>query len=699
MRRIVYTVVRFPSVLEFDPYLRFPEGGEAIWTPLFDGTVAFLLRPFANGDDAAAVERVAVWIPPLLGAATVLALHRLALRHLGARVAWVSALLLTVLSAHFWYSQIGFLDHHAAVALVSTLVLASGMELLRRFGEEPALRWETWRAAVGAGIWLALALLLWTGSLIHVGLVQLGLSTAMLARGDRGEAVRLAVLIAAAQGTALLCVLPFAWGEVGINPVVVSWFQPAVFGVGALFAAGCALLWSGTALGATRSRRIAGIAGVAGVLALAALAAVPELARGPRAAWAWFFAESGFQSQVGESQPLLLPNGRLEFADAELRLSRFVYLLPLAWAWALASTRSHHSRAPLLLFLGWTGALFVATLVQLRFMNSFSVSMALLMGWTFVRVHDFARERLARSRRRRLALGGAWLLVLAVILQPMLPAYARHFRNQLEFFREGPVYMAPSSLRRRWLAQLGDWMRHHTPPTRGFLDASERPEYGILAAWSLGHALRYTARRPVVRDNFGNHFGVGIQYFASDEERGSATLDRLETRYVVVSPHVEAELPEIPPHSMYQRLYLHDGSEKARGPQGGNLVAALERHRLVFEIGRTPRPGRPDEPLFKVFEYVPGALLTGRSPPGAWIEARLPLRTNQGRYLVYRATVRADDAGRYAIRLPYANRGGPPATRTHVYYTLYCHAGSARAVIEEEHVRRGAEVPGPDLCL
>ena len=88
-----------------------------------------------------------------------------------------------------------------------------------------------------------------------------------------------------------------------------------------------------------------------------------------------------------------------------------------------------------------------------------------------------------------------------------------------------------------------------------------------------------------------------------------------------------------------------------------------------------------------------------RNPPGAWIEARLPLRTYQGRYLLYRATVRADDAGRYAIRLPYANRGGPPATRTHAYYTLYCHAGSARAVIEEEHVRRGAEVPGPDLCL
>ena len=33
MRRVVYTVVRFPTVLEFDPYLRFPEGGEALWTP------------------------------------------------------------------------------------------------------------------------------------------------------------------------------------------------------------------------------------------------------------------------------------------------------------------------------------------------------------------------------------------------------------------------------------------------------------------------------------------------------------------------------------------------------------------------------------------------------------------------------------------------------------------------------------------
>ena len=79
------------------------------------------------GPGLVALERFLVWVPPLLGGATVLAAVGLARRHFGRAEAWLGGLLLAFLSAHFWYSQIGFVDHHAAVAWLSTLSVSAGM--------------------------------------------------------------------------------------------------------------------------------------------------------------------------------------------------------------------------------------------------------------------------------------------------------------------------------------------------------------------------------------------------------------------------------------------------------------------------------------------------------------------------------------------------------------------------------------------
>jgi len=56
-------------VLDFDPCVSFPFGAHPVWPPFLDWTIAALARPFVG--DAASVERLIVWLPPLLGAATV----------------------------------------------------------------------------------------------------------------------------------------------------------------------------------------------------------------------------------------------------------------------------------------------------------------------------------------------------------------------------------------------------------------------------------------------------------------------------------------------------------------------------------------------------------------------------------------------------------------------------------------------------
>ena len=62
LRRIVYSVFRYPGVLERDLYVAYPAGGEIVWPPAFDFFVAWLARGLV-GEDAAGVEAVAAWVP------------------------------------------------------------------------------------------------------------------------------------------------------------------------------------------------------------------------------------------------------------------------------------------------------------------------------------------------------------------------------------------------------------------------------------------------------------------------------------------------------------------------------------------------------------------------------------------------------------------------------------------------------------
>ena len=130
LRRIFYSIANLPTALVFDPYVAFPAGAKPIWPPAFDWLLALLLWPVARLGGEAAVERAAAWVPPLLGAATVVLAWRVARRHLGPRAGLTAGLLLAVLGGHFSISQLGALDHPAAVSLAATGLLAATLGLL-----------------------------------------------------------------------------------------------------------------------------------------------------------------------------------------------------------------------------------------------------------------------------------------------------------------------------------------------------------------------------------------------------------------------------------------------------------------------------------------------------------------------------------------------------------------------------------------
>jgi dolichyl-phosphooligosaccharide-protein glycotransferase len=690
LRRIWFTVQNFPASLEFDYYVNHPVGAAPVWPPSFDWAIAALARAIVGRGDQHAVEVVAAWVPPVIGSLAVLAAAGLARRAFSPAAGWATGALLAVLPAHVFHSALGEVDHHVAVGLMTTLLLATAMGQARQLcaSGRPL-------GAIGTGISAAAAILLWPGALLHVLVVQGFFVIQLLATRERGIAIARARSLAALHAAAMLAMLPWSAGRTGspfgvYSPLVLSQFQLLWFAAGAAVLASAAGLWSFPALGANRARRIGAAIAPAALVLSAAWFLMSGLDHELREAGRWFEADPFF-ARIAELLPLLISHNRFDPSLAHELFSPLFWVYPLAVAglgWQALARR----RADVLLLLTASLAFYAEALNQTRFVDVFAIGFALVIGPAFVEVLRVARDQFHLPFVAR---GSAALLVCAVGLAAPVPQFGRDAVRSADALRGAPpLDLAPSARLNRILQRVARWLKQHSPPTRGFLNASQRPEYGVLCAWGHGHLLRYYAERPMVQDNFGPWGGqVGFDaarryYESRDEAEAAAIADRLEARYVIAM-RVGSGQARPEQDSLARRLVpalLSDGTMVLPGSPAN----ALTRHRLLMVEDDTDLVrGSGAQPwIAAVYELVPGALVVGRAPGESAVlfelevplPGRLPLR--------YQAAVRVDGSGGYQIRLPYPSEQGY-AVRTDSYF------GSLR--ISEGEVREGRTVLGPSI--
>jgi dolichyl-diphosphooligosaccharide--protein glycosyltransferase len=702
LRRIAWTLARFPDVLAFDPYLNFPDGAKPIWTPVFDWGAAALLRllvrPVGEGG-LGDLERLAMWLPPLLGALTVVAAWQIGRRHFGVWAGGVAGASLCLISGHYWYTQVGFLDHHAALGLAVIWLLGAQLALWQ--AEEAGAEAAAWRATLFGGAAIAATFGVWPGGLLHVALLEAGAVVFALSRPDAARARRFAVRRAAACALAALLLAPLClgnrwpqWGR--LSPVVLSDFQPWLLGSGALCWLACAAVWRGRL--AAPGRRLLVLAAAALGVAGVGLLLLPGLREGAFDAWRWLAKREGFQARVAESQPLLFEAGELALGIALTRLSLFGLLFPLfgaALAWRL---RGRPERARAWLLLGFTAALYAVTLLQRRFFDTASIGIALSLGLGARELRDALAPRV--GPRARLAVG----VLVALLLLPSLRTYVRPLANEWNARRSEKLWVTGGFGFDRAGLELALQLRKATPPTAGWLDPAGQPEYGVLAPWYLGHVIQYAGRRPTVVDNFGDDLGpeayaFAQRYYLAREPEVQDELARRRVRYVVARRFPSDLEGEPRDDSLFHALFHRDGSEGVDPETGAQTAPALERHRLLYEtLGRDftdPDAG----PVYKLFEVVPGAEVSGRAAPGREVEVSLALRTNRGRSLRYQTRVAADAEGRYRVRLPHATAGGPEGLKAAPFYRFACGDDVSGLQVGEPAVQQGLALRGPDLCL
>jgi asparagine N-glycosylation enzyme membrane subunit Stt3 len=651
-----------------------------------------------------------MWAPPLLGAACVLAAHALARRAWGGRVAALAAFSLALLPAHFVYSQLGELDHHVAVALAETLVLAAGLSLLRRQGGGS-------RSLAAGGLWLgaaqAFALLLWPGCLLAVAAIDAALVACSVASARREQAVALARSCALAQACAGLLVMAFTrgtewqrWGSV--SPVVLSRFQPLFLAFGAACFAVLAELFGRVRFPASLARRalVALAVGSAG-LGLA-LATTPGLVAGAGDAWGWLAKRDVFQASVAESLPLLVGAQGFETDTAVQLFSRLFYVFPLLLVLLVLGARGAGDARARGVLAAWSAVWLAATLLQRRFVNELSVAFALVVA---VCASDALRAvGRALAGRGRFQAGAAALASLGAavwLLAPIATFYAPYLSNLRRAWLGQPVLLAGWQPEQRALTQLARWLAGHTPPTAGYWDASLRPEYGVLAAWGDGHVLRYVAERPLVQDNFGDDVGEqgfarAEAYFAETSEPAALRIaDALRARYVIVrgagSGHAQGYAPE----SLLKRMHRLNGTEgtvRAGDESAVAYVPALSRHRLIYDARAAGGPSDGGRPSYKIFEIVPGAHIVGLAPPQAEVRAELRIALGLRGWMLYSSTTRAGADGGYEIVVPYANDLADAEIQPGRAYRLRSGDREVEVAVTDGAVRSSARIEAPSLA-
>jgi asparagine N-glycosylation enzyme membrane subunit Stt3 len=397
-------------------------------------------------------------------------------------------------------------------------------------------------------------------------------------------------------------------------------------------------------------------------------------------AWAWLARGEEFQSVVRESQPLLWSRGAFQLRTGVEFLSGGLFFAPFAIAALLWRARGQ-ARADLGVLAAW-GAVFLAlALAQKRFVVDFAPALALLLAAAL----EAGLSAVAPQRRR--LLGAAAVAAALVLVLPVLAWYQTR-----------PAAGRSRAQKMALTVGTARWLREHSLPTSSWLTPGPPPEYGVLAPWGYGHALRYVAQRPMVQDNFGDDvgaegFAAAEAYFsAPSESAGVEILERLRVRYVLVAPTGSGHGHGYGPKSLFARLRLQNG----RAADGGAPIAitSLSRHRLLYESA--PLGARESEPQWMLFELIPGARLVGAAAPGAAVEASLELRTQRGRSFRFVAHAAADANGRYELVLPYAS-GARGEIESAAHYELKSGGKVAEVPVAEEQVQRGEQVTGPAL--
>ena len=695
-RRALFGAAHFPSILQMDPCINWPDGANVPHPPGYTWVIGSLARFLAF--EPAGRPSVLAWIPVGFGALTVFPIYWLG-KMLGGRAAGLgAAFIYAFLPIAITYSIVGNPDHHAAAALFGACLVWLTAEFL-----DPECRGARLASiALGLAITRVALLATWHGSALYlpIGETAIILSCVAQNRRDGLQAEAASVAISAAGVLPLLALSPV--------PMAGPWSATELSGLHAagLLAGGVLCL---AALGLERARplasaggRVLRLVGLALLLATLALI-VPGIRDGLAPALDFVTKRDHWGNTVLEQMPLFFSQGSIRGIGGEMKMGYYAYLVPLVpLAFVLLEGREN-LRARALFLFAWSLVFAGLALYQVRFANDLApvacVGFSLLLTGSANALTRHTGLSPPIAGAAAIALGAVLMLpALRLSLGPMAAASLSHVTGHSTGTDRALETIGGTQFR---FAERVRAVTRDQPGCRPGDAEATRPEYGILAHPALGHVLHLVAERATPADPFGPYIGDAnyrsvIRFLdTTSESEALAIASKLQTPYVATAADRDTGATT----SIGRRLHRGDGS--ADGDR-----AHLEHFRLLTEASARGTPiswlfessGRREIP-YKLFEIVPGAVLEISAAPGTTVEARLRVATRNERGFFYRAGGVAGADGRAWIRVPYAtgSRGDVSTGDTYEIRGLNFRGqvGVPEAAIQNGAVIRTRNSPAP----
>jgi len=248
------------------------------------------------------------------------------------------------------------------------------------------------------------------------------------------------------------------------------------------------------------------------------------------------------------------------------------------------------------------------------------------------------------------------------------------------------------------------WLEASTPATSYYLEPSKTPEYGVLSWWDYGNWIVYVGKRPVVANNFQTGVDDSARFFITDSEEEAKTIvEKLNVKYVITdtlmaegkfSAIAEIAGKNIGDYYEVKTTNENTGLTTVATPKQALLQSeiyklhkldgtSLGNFRLIHEstINSTENESSKIDTV-KIFEYVPGATLTGTASPNQAVMATLELSSNTGRKFTYQKGEMADENGSFEITVPYSTENTGNGVHATSAYSLTAGDNSTIARIQ-----------------
>ncbi|KAF5090261.1 Oligosaccharyl transferase STT3 subunit [anaerobic digester metagenome] len=543
LRQVEVIAANYPGYAWFDPMTAYPTGKEVAWGPLFPLITATLCI-VAGAATRPEIVYVAAWVPPLLAAAVVPVVYLTGKTIADRTTGLVAAGLIAIVSASLFARSIfGFVDHHVAETLFSTLFCLAYITALAYAARHPVSLREPKTIlpvallGLGAGAAYLLGLLVMP-TIILFALIA-GIFTVI-------QAVRNHLDGTGPEGLLIVNAVTFALPAIflPISGFMVDSMSLSLYSIAHVYAylllIVATVLLSGIslALKGKQNEYLASLAalGVAGVAFLNLTDIGKTMASGLTA----FFGQNMSATAIRE----------MGAWDLSLAWQSFnVGLLLIPAGLVLLALRLRRENRPEVLFtIVWSVVILIATIQHLRFEYYLAVNLALLaavvVAWAldygFEKTADYLREPESKKKKKALPTAEIAAVGIAVLLTVALVGASAS--ENIGYAQNG---VPRTMLADNWRDAL-EWMNANTPdPGVDYYAIHEKdtftyPEgsYGVMSWWDYGHWITFIAQRVPVTNPFQDNVRSASGFFlATSEEKANAA----GSRYVVTDGRMGAD--------------------------------------------------------------------------------------------------------------------------------------------------------------